>query len=218
MPGPLFLALLVPLATGLLQLGDGTTRRLELVRGRVLASEPWRLASAHFVHYSLQHWLVDALAFGALLLVCGLRAPARTLATLALSAPAISLAVLAWVPGLERYRGLSGLDSALFGLALALELRARRAPLVLVAGALFAAKVAFELATGTALFVDGSGQGFTPVPLAHAVGALVGLACGLVGASTRSPWPVAPILPRAAPTPGPARRAVLAAPARPSRP
>ena len=42
----------------------------------------------------------------------------------------------------------------------------------------FAAKLVFELTTGSAVFVDGS-DGFTPVPLAHAAGALIGAAVGL---------------------------------------
>jgi hypothetical protein len=43
----------------------------------------------------------------------------------------------------------------------------------------FAAKVAFEMVTGGTLFVDSTAAGMTPVPLAHIVGGLVGLACGL---------------------------------------
>ena len=189
--GPRFFLALVPLVSGILQLVPGAAQRLELARGELLGA-PWRLASAHLVHYSFQHWLMDALAFLVLALACGTRAPRRTLATLALAAPAISLAVLAFLPDLERYRGLSGLDSALFGLCLGLELRASRSPRILLAGALFLAKLAFELASGQALFVDGAALGFTPVPLAHALGALVGLASSLLSPSPLSAAAFAP--------------------------
>ncbi len=44
--------------------------------------------------------------------------------------------------------------------------------IALIAG--FEAKLGYELVTGTTLFVDSSAAGFTPLPLVHAVGGLVG--------------------------------------------
>lgn len=175
----LFLALLVPLVAGIVLVAPGAAGLFELERTRLLDGELWRLLTGHLAHYSSEHWLLDALAFLALALTCARRAPARTAATLALAALAIPLAVLAFLPEMQRYRGLSGLDSALFGLCLALELRTPGSRQALLAGALFAAKLAFELFTGRALFLDSLALGFTPVPLAHAFGASVGLALGL---------------------------------------
>jgi rhomboid family GlyGly-CTERM serine protease len=173
------LALLVTLAALLAALVPGAAEALELERARVAGGELWRLLSGHLVHYSREHLVLDALAFLALGLACERRAPRRTALALAAAALAIPLAVLTLQPELARYRGLSGLDSALFGLLLGLEARAgaRRAWL---AGALLAAKLGWELASGQALFVDSVAQDFVPVPLAHALGALLGLACAFL--------------------------------------
>ena len=106
---------------------------------------------------------------------------------------AISAALWVALPGMELYRGLSGVDSALFILALTFVLREgysqrdwRNIALAIVLGGAFCAKIAFEAATGMTLFVDSSGAGFTPIPLAHAVGAVVGL---LVGLFPQFAWP-----------------------------
>jgi hypothetical protein len=95
---------------------------------------------------------------------------------------------------MQTYRGLSGLDSALYvTAAVTLGLRlwrherrlAAAAALVSVLG--LAGKVAYELATGAALFVDAAGLGFVPVPLAHATGALAGLLAALPCGAARRP-------------------------------
>jgi hypothetical protein len=90
---------------------------------------------------------------------------------------------------MERYRGLSGLASALFALLAVSTLRTARADgslgLALAAGAAlagFAAKLVWELATASPAFV-GPSAGFVAVPLAHAVGA----ACGWVFAARPAP-------------------------------
>ena len=179
-PGPLpFLALLVPVVSLLVLLVPGAGAWCEAERVRLAEGELWRLAGAHLAHYSSAHWLLDALVFLVLALECERRAAVRTRLALAGAALVIPAGVLAFQPELARYRGLSGLDSALFGLLLALELRAGGSRRALVAGVLFLAKVAWELATGRALFLDSQSLGFTPVPLAHALGALIGVAGGL---------------------------------------
>ncbi len=97
----------------------------------------------------------------------------------------VPAAVWIFLPGMERYRGLSGLDSAFFALLAAEVLRekwreGRRlwALAVLAAALAFAGKIAWELATGTAVFVDSAAAGMVPVPLAHLVGAACGAAVG----------------------------------------
>lgn len=181
-PGPVFfqassLPWLVPLVAGLALLVPGAQARLEV--GRVhLPDAPWRLLTAHLAHYSFEHWLLDALTFLALGSACVRRAARRTYATLLVAALAIPAGVLLLQPEIRCYRGLSGLDSALFGLLLALTLRSGRSGQALLAGALFMAKLAFELTTGRSVFYDPSDSGFTPLPLAHALGALAGLAVG----------------------------------------
>ena len=83
-------------------------------------------------------------------------------------------------PEMESYRGLSGLDTALFGLVVA-DLLGRRLVerdwnsailfLLLLFG--LVTKMATEIGLGTNLFV--SDTSFVPVPLAHLIGAATGL-------------------------------------------
>jgi membrane associated rhomboid family serine protease len=108
----------------------------------------------------------------------------RFVACLLASALAISAGVWFLQPELATYRGLSGLDTALFAM-LAVELigvsRRRRdllVPVLLLAG--LSGKLAFELTTGATVFVN-SGEAFVPVPVAHSIGALVGAALGAMG-------------------------------------
>ncbi len=120
----------------------------------------------------------------------------RTIACVFASAPAISLAVLAVHPNLDTYRGLSGLDTALFTLAATLLWRdARRnhdRALAAVAkwslGALVA-KTIYELATGATLFVNSPAAGFIPLASAHAVGAIVGILAAVIPERIRHQTP-----------------------------
>jgi hypothetical protein len=118
----------------------------------------------------------------------------------------IPLTLWVGLPDLQTYRGLSGIDSALFALLATLllkqEWQARRwkwvVPLALVCLA-FAAKVGYELATGLTIFVDSRAVAMIPVPLAHGAGAGVGVMVGL------APFPKWQIL-RSAPEQGAVRR------------
>jgi hypothetical protein len=90
-------------------------------------------------------------------------------------------------PQFESYRGLSGLDSALFALfASSLIEQRRRAPVLLGVVALLGilAKSVFEIATGIPAFA--SGHGYSPVPLAHLVGVLCGSVATLIHAECRA--------------------------------
>lgn len=151
-------------------------RALELDRTAIAAGEVWRLFTCHAMHWSIDHLAWDLLAFLCLLPLCLRESVRRTWWTLAAASLAISGAVLVFLPEMERYRGLSGLDSALFVFLAASRLtRGRSGTVAGVALGLFAAKLAFEMATGSTLFT--SVEGFVPVPLAHLVGALCGGAC-----------------------------------------
>jgi hypothetical protein len=85
------------------------------------------------------------------------------------------------------YRGLSGIDSALFALLAALIARRAimekdwsRLALATLVSIGFAAKIGFELSTGGTLFVNSTAAGMIPVPLAHVVGGIIGLGIGLM--------------------------------------
>jgi hypothetical protein len=104
----------------------------------------------------------------------------------AVSALLISLVLWFALPHMATYRGLSGIDSALFAL-LTTRIAGQSVAdknwlnlsVVSVVGIGFAAKVGFEVLSGTTLFVDSAAAGLIPVPLAHVVGGLVGMACGV---------------------------------------
>ncbi|MFT3783239.1 MAG: rhombosortase [Nibricoccus sp.] len=158
----------------------GLGTELEMSRSGLREGEIWRLLTGHLTHFTTEHLKWDLVVFGALGSLVELRNRRHFLSILAGSAVAISLAVIWFQPQFTTYRGLSGVDCALYGYIamdiLILSLLERRRGPALVAGAacvFLVAKVVFEMVTGRAFFVD-SAASFTPVPLAHLVGACVG--------------------------------------------
>jgi rhomboid family GlyGly-CTERM serine protease len=135
---------------------------LELTRG----GEPWRWLTGHLTHWSHEQLLWDLLAFVALGIACERRNRAAFHATLAVSALLIPLAVWVFAPEVVAYRGLSGIDSALFVLLLTPD----RSPITYALGAAFMAKIGFEMVTASTVFVSNLG-GAVPVPVAHVAGA-----------------------------------------------
>jgi rhomboid family GlyGly-CTERM serine protease len=138
-----------------------------------------QLLVCHLLHWSWDHFLWDAAVFVAAGVLCERRWRARFHAVLAASAVLIPLLVAVSHPELLCYRGLSGLDSALFALAAGRvfveEAAARRWLPMAAAGIAVAGqfvKIAMEVQAGETLFVND--MSFTPVPLAHLTGALLG--------------------------------------------
>lgn len=151
-------------------------------RRSVLLREPWRLLSAHFVHLSLVHALLNAVALLLLARLFAGRLRNNALWMLLLGTPIpVSLALWIAVPGLEWYRGLSGVLHAVFFAGCIVWLRAstgrsRWLPIAaLLAGA---AKVLLEQ-PWDASFPFREWLGAAIVPQAHLAGALIGTAAGL---------------------------------------
>jgi rhomboid family GlyGly-CTERM serine protease len=166
-------------------LWPGLGAHLQYDRAAIAAGEVWRLFSGHWTHYSFDHACWDVLAFAALAISCERKSRSRFLACLVTSALAISLSVWLLLPRMWIYRGLSGIDSALFTLLIADMWEEHRhtgqgRSQVLAAVCLvgFLAKIAFELLTGRNVFVSGFDAGTVGVPLAHLVGAVCGLTVG----------------------------------------
>ncbi len=159
----------------------GAAAGLQLDRAALAAGEWWRWVTGHFTHWSANHLAWDVLVFVLLGAACEATSRWRMLITLGISIVAIPLAVLLWQPQFQTYRGLSGLDSALFGL-LAVDLlweklgeADRRSVVAIVLLIIaFIAKTVFETITGSAVFADSAAGGFVPAPLAHLVGFVVG--------------------------------------------
>jgi rhomboid family GlyGly-CTERM serine protease len=151
---------------------------LELQRG----GAAWRVATCHFTHFTYEQLAWDAIVFLILGFACTRRNGGAFQATLLASIVVVPIAVLLFAPNVTTYRGLSGLDSALFALLLTTE--SRRSGLVAFCAAGFAMKLIFEMTTGATVFV--SGAAFAPVPVAHVAGAVIGLATGML-LTTRLP-------------------------------
>ncbi|HMB55075.1 MAG TPA: rhombosortase [Thermoanaerobaculia bacterium] len=150
--------------------------------------EPWRLVTGHFVHWSDAHLRWDLAVFVGLGLACERHGRGRTAAALALAIPAVAFGAPLLTPGLEVYRGLSGLDAALFALLAAHRLYGSPKARILGAAALLGlgAKVGWEVATGVPLFVpELAADGVAVVPAAHLFGGAAGLLVGLLGRGRR---------------------------------
>ena len=176
--------LLAAVAIGL-QFSPSMCGPLQYDRAAIQGGEWWRVITCHLTHTSFDHLVWDV---GTLLLLgwlCELENRRRWAICVGLSAIGIPAAIWWLLPELQTYRGLSGIDSALFVLVavnvLLRSLREESRTSAVVAGLLltgFVAKTCYELATGVTLFVDSVTAGMTPIPLAHVVGAVVGLVVG----------------------------------------
>lgn len=160
----------------------GADAALAYDRSALVAGEGWRVLTGHLVHWSGEHLVWDVATFLVLGSICELRG--RRCFALCVATAALAISALLWwgLPGMERYGGLSGLDSALFALLgaglLADEMRGASWSALALGAALagaFAFKITFELATAQPLFAGNLGVGVAPAPLAHCAGAAVGL-------------------------------------------
>jgi hypothetical protein len=148
--------------------------------------EPWRLWTGHLLHWDLAHAAVNlgACLLPLVLLPQGSRH--RLLKALPWLLPLASLLLLPFLEG-RPYRGASALACTLWvAAAFPLARHGRRfEAAVLGGGALI--KASYELAMGVHPLA--SGAGWEGLPMAHAVGALLGLAWGLQSGFRSSPCP-----------------------------
>lgn len=142
-----------------------------------------RVFTCHLLHWSWNHLLWDLAMFTTLGAIAETNMPRRYRWTLVLSALLITDGVMLHHPEMHTYRGLSGIDTALFGLIVA-DLLARRlierdwqsAFWFSVLLFVMLGKMVIETFAGTNLFV--SDTTFVPLPLAHLIGAMTGLLIG----------------------------------------
>lgn len=152
-------------------------------RRALAAREPWRLFTGHFVHLSLLHAALNVVA---LLLLDRLFAdrlrPRELFAILGIAPTVMSLILWLALPELQWYRGLSGVLHAVYFAGCVVWIaasagRARWLPsAALVGGTL---KVLLEQ-PWDASFPMHEMLRVAVVPQAHLVGAIVGIAAGLV--------------------------------------
>jgi rhomboid family GlyGly-CTERM serine protease len=142
--------------------------------GRAFHGQWWRLATGPFIHATWAHLARDL----ALVALAGIPYEAR------LGRPiwifGLVVPPLAALPTVDWYCGLSGLSHALLAGALvyeALRRRGRTRVVVVALAAIAAVKPLYEVATGAPAFPMALGAHIVQVPIAHAAGVLVGIAC-----------------------------------------
>ena len=155
---------------------------------RAQSTQAWRFFTCHWTHFDVNHLLWSGSMFVLLAAMLERRGRRRLMLCIVTSALAVSVAVHFAAPGVATYRGLSGIDSALFALLLLDLFREARVAgdrraiwLHTALGLAFSAKLVFEVWTGGSVFV--SAEAYDSVPLAHFVGAASGAGLG----ATRKP-------------------------------
>jgi rhomboid family GlyGly-CTERM serine protease len=185
---PLLTVTFAAIAVAVHLLPPAIAASLQFDRAALESGQWWRWLTAHFTHFGANHLGWDAAVFLVLGTVCEFRSRWRIAFALGLASLAISVAVYFWQPQFALYRGLSGLDCALFGM-FAAGLLLRQDPISKIIGVIATiaaiAKCGFESETGSTAFA--SGAGYAPVPLAHLVGFLSGIATEY-GASRVTRW------------------------------
>lgn len=150
-------------------------------RRPLLASEPWRLVTGHFVHLSLTHAMLNGVA----LLLLGRLFADRLRDNefwIVLGAASFLISLTFWIamPELIWYRGLSGTLHALYFAGCVAWIgstkgSARWLPMAAIAGG--AIKVLLEQPWDSS-FPFRQWLGAAVVPQAHLVGAIIGLGAG----------------------------------------
>jgi len=157
---------------------------LEYDRVAIGNGELWRIVTCQWTHWNLDHFLWNALVFLSLGTLCERYSRRRFAVCITASAVLIPLAVWLWLLDMLHFRGLSGIDSALFVL-LTVQLAGTRGRSTAAAAicllTAFVIKTYCEVSFNDTIFVNSHGA-FVPVPLAHIVGGAVGIAVGLLAA------------------------------------
>jgi rhomboid family GlyGly-CTERM serine protease len=185
-PWTLAVAVLAIAATAI-AFASPSARDALVADGRIFEGQWWRLVTGPFVHATWGHLIRD-LALVALAGVAyeqPLRANKLHVFAGGIVLPGLAVLV---ARDAQWYCGLSGLSHALLAAALSYEVTQRRGLarwIVLALCAVAAAKPIYELATGEPAFAMFLGAGVAQVPLAHVVGVVVGVACGLRSGTRR---------------------------------
>jgi rhomboid family GlyGly-CTERM serine protease len=156
--------------------GEPTASALAWDRAAILHGELWRLWTGHFVHFSASHAGVNALVLISLGMAAEPLAGSRRFAQLlGAGGLLVSLGLLVLAPGLQEYRGASGL--AVLTAVLGGQLAWRRYPgsrqLLACAALALAGKTFWEAVAATAGFAE-LPAGVSVAWQAHVLGALVG--------------------------------------------
>ena len=153
---------------------------MEFDRALIFKGELWRVITCHLVHWSPQHFFLDALVCVALGFVFEQRIGPRYFKVLMAAALLISTALIFFQSGLQTYRGISGLINTQFILGVGLFVFDRNnrkfmKGLYVIIFSIHVFKVAYETIHGVSFFsTESLGDMGLFTPLAHLTGALVG--------------------------------------------
>ncbi len=164
---------------------------LQYDRAAIEGGQLWLIVTGHLSHWSLDNLVWDLLVFMVLGVMAERRSRRGFVFCLTFSVLVISSILWFWQQDMDCYRGLSGLDSALFGFVAFLMIRERiqsreyrSAGFILVAGVAFLMKIVYETFMLQAVFSSSAGL-FVPVPLAHLSGGLIGIGVALFFLETK---------------------------------
>ncbi len=156
-------------------------------RAAISNGEIWRIFTCHFTHCSINHLAWDLIALILLYIFCNQLKIKQSALCIALSAILIPISIFVLEPELIYYRGLSGIDSALYiflicnlvQLTIKIDDKSGTFCLILfIIG--FIGKICYELSTHQTLFVKPTiDSNMITVPIAHISGAFVGFSMSL---------------------------------------
>lgn len=176
-----FVSLLLAGGAAAVELWPGASTALQLDRAALAGGEWWRVFTCHFTHFGTNHLIWDLLVFLVLGSICEWIDRRSSILAILISLIAIPIAVIGFLPSITSYRGLSGIDSALFALlatdVIAENVRSGQRIWTIVSFVLpvsFLIKIAIEIWFSVNVFADNIAGGYVPVPLAHLVGLTAG--------------------------------------------
>lgn len=178
---PLTIASVTAISIALAAAPESAREFFEFDRGAVVDGELWRLWTAHLVHYSPRHALVDIIAMtlaGTLIEVE--RGSRYVLMLLVVAAAVVSVVVALAIPGMWHFRGASALVTLLAvhaGASCWYSMPGSR-PVLVVLGAALVAKIILEASGNPPDAADISHTVFIAWQ-PHAIGAALGLFAGI---------------------------------------
>lgn len=149
------------------------TEALQFDRAAIADGELWRLVSGNAVHYSPGHLALDL----AMVMAGAVMLGRRSWWMAGVAALTVGVGIFIFQQDLQIYRGLSGVSVALVTAAVLEQIVETRHPAFAAIGLALAAKLIFEMTTGS--FIVGVsldvGEMGAPTPLAHLFGGLSGI-------------------------------------------
>ncbi|MCP5276773.1 MAG: rhombosortase [Thiobacillus sp.] len=166
---PWLTGLLVLTAVGLSLAFGPAPPALVFDRAAIAQGEWWRLVTGHLLHSDGEHALWDITALALIGWVMERHGRWPMILAAAAGMAAVDAGLWWWLPGLERYCGLSGMLNTLFIIALANLWEEHRHPVIPLVVLGLAAKLAIEITVRQSLFVH---TPWSSVPEAHVAGCI----------------------------------------------